>query len=1097
MVGTLKVVYWNVHKRYEVLQELYGTKEKYDIVAITEPPHSGNVPGTRCPRNSGYTIVQWTGEGRTRAAILIGPETKVVDAEARPDWCRVTVDVGEGKQMDVYAVYSPSPAHTSSTEWSTPINELLERQPARQSLVVGDFNLHSAEWMPGRRTYHVGATKLRTLAEQWGLVLLTPAGTGTYINPRGEDTTLDLAWVTEGSRAEYKGTPKHRGSDHLPQEVWIPKEGDARERKKPGLSWKLMDKEGVKGEAKKLPQPGDLTTSAELDGYVAELTAAIWGIAEKYTPERKGGPPRNEWWTPEVRTAVKEAATLADRYRRVRTETSKRHMREAEARKKRLIKEAQRAAFRKALYESTREKDGKTMWAISKWARLRSHKPPSPALIPALRTPGQGGTRATSFEEKVEALSRKFYPASPADLSDIVEQEFEESSFTAATEMPLEISETDIRRALGKVRPWKAPGSDGIPNGLLKALGEPLRERLAAIATASMTMGYYPRTFREARTVVLPKDKKEMDTVGAWRPIALLKTMGKVIESVMARRIADEAEKRRILPDEQMGNRRNRSCEAALQFIIDLVETVWDEKMWVSLLALDVTGAFDRVCHIRLLDDLRKMGFPFWVVRWIKSFLHERATTLQFDGDESAPIRIHAGVPQGSPLSPILFILYSTALYNSLRTHLGINTVGFADDSTLLSFGKNRDVVCKQLRDAHVTCTRWATRYGMSFNLAKYQLVHFTKTRRPEERGLQLGDFIVKATPAAKVLGAMLDWRLSGNAHQQYLRKKMTTQKLSIEKTLASTWGPSLRRSRTVYTAVIRAAIGYASPGWHSVTEGKRPQTLLYKDLHKLQRSCLRAVTGAYNATRTAILETEAFVPPIDIWLNSKLYTFVNTYEGSGLAGISRDRCNNARDRLRRSRRRRTEIGPPTARPPATFEKKANKALEWNARGPAWNDEKVLETWTERWKLEQTKRSRGRHGAVVTTADKPPSGDTLSLHDGLAKSESSLLIQMRTECIGLNAFLFERRVPGADPGCECGQAQETVKHIIGFCPLRQTERLRLRERLGHDSVERALSGKHAGTVAKWFMDLGRIKHYDLARRLVETWTAGRARDEEE
>ena len=148
------------------MKELFNQRRKYDIMAITEPPLRGEVPGTPNPRSSGYRVVQWTGQGRTRAAIFIGPGVKVADTEVWPDWCRATIDMGEEGLTDVVAVYSPSPPTTGVVDWETPLNALLQRIPERRTLLVGDFNLHSREWMPGRRYYHVGATKLRRLAEQ-------------------------------------------------------------------------------------------------------------------------------------------------------------------------------------------------------------------------------------------------------------------------------------------------------------------------------------------------------------------------------------------------------------------------------------------------------------------------------------------------------------------------------------------------------------------------------------------------------------------------------------------------------------------------------------------------------------------------------------------------------------------------------------------------------------------------------------------------------------------------------------------------------------------------------------------------------------------
>ena len=107
-----------------------------------------------------------------------------------------------------------------------------------------------------------------------------------------------------------------------------------------------------------------------------------------------------------------------------------------------------------------------------------------------------------------------------------------------------------------------------------------------------------------------------------------------------------------------MGGRKGRSTETALELLTEQVRTVWASGNFVaSLLSLDISGAFDTVNPIRLLDILRKKGIPSWVVRWIRSFLMDRTTRLVIQGKETELFSVPAGVPQGSPLLPILFLL--------------------------------------------------------------------------------------------------------------------------------------------------------------------------------------------------------------------------------------------------------------------------------------------------------------------------------------------------------------------------------------------------------------------------------------------------------
>ena len=106
------------------------------------------------------------------------------------------------------------------------------------------------------------------------------------------------------------------------------------------------------------------------------------------------------------------------------------------------------------------------------------------------------------------------------------------------------------------------------------------------------------------------KTQEQLKEAGSWRPISLLSAVGKVIETAMCNRIADAAEEYRLLPEGQMGNRRERSTELAIRMVTEAVHTAWSRGAIATLLQLDIKGAFDRVNHIRLLDTLREKGFP-------------------------------------------------------------------------------------------------------------------------------------------------------------------------------------------------------------------------------------------------------------------------------------------------------------------------------------------------------------------------------------------------------------------------------------------------------------------------------------------------------
>ena len=241
-----------------------------------------------------------------------------------------------------------------------------------------------------------------------------------------------------------------------------------------------------------------------------------------------------------------------------------------------------------------------------------------------------------------------------------------------------------------------------------------------------------PQVFKTARTVALRKPGKgDYQTPKAWRPIALLETLGKVIEAIIAARIRDFAESMGLLPEAQMGAWQGRSTETAVASLLAQIRAAWDSGGAVaSVLALDVSGAFDRVLKERLTWILHHRGLPRAAYNWVFSFMSDRWTTLAFNGQESQALPVKTGIPQGSPLSPILFLFYNAELLEHCTNPVrGVGCLGFVDDVTLIAWGNSTEDNCKRLTDAHSQCDWWAKRHGAQFAPEKYELMHFTRRR--------------------------------------------------------------------------------------------------------------------------------------------------------------------------------------------------------------------------------------------------------------------------------------------------------------------------------------------------------------------------------
>ena len=181
------------------------------------------------------------------------------------------------------------------------------------------------------------------------------------------------------------------------------------------------------------------------------------------------------------------------------------------------------------------------------------------------------------------------------------------------------------------------------------------------------------------------------------------------MEAVISTRIRECAEANRLLPEEQMGARKERSVETALESITDAVYTVWSMggANVTSLLSLDVAGAFDNVSHERLLHNLKVKGILTRIVQWTASFLRDRVTSITLRRRTSPMKPARTGIPQGLPVSPILFLFFNAPLIEGCkRLGLLVQTGGFVDDIHLLAYSKSTERNCQILEKAHRECAR-------------------------------------------------------------------------------------------------------------------------------------------------------------------------------------------------------------------------------------------------------------------------------------------------------------------------------------------------------------------------------------------------------
>ncbi|XP_044715289.1 reverse transcriptase (RNA-dependent DNA polymerase) domain-containing protein [Hirsutella rhossiliensis] len=270
--------------------------------------------------------------------------------------------------------------------------------------------------------------------------------------------------------------------------------------------------------------------------------------------------------------------------------------------------------------------------------------------------------------------------------------------------------------------------------------------------------------------------KDDYTIAKAWRPISLLSTLGKILEAVVAERISYAVETYGLLPANHFGARKRRS-EQALLLLQEQVYKAWRNHKVLSLISFDVKGAYNGVCKERLLERMKARGIPAELIRWIDAFCSGRTASLVVNGFASEQRELpQAGLPQGSPLSPILFLFFNADLVQR-RIKAESGSIAFVDDYSAWVTGPTAEANREGIQAIIDDALEWEARSGATFETEKTTIVHFTRATILGvimDNELRFQQHMVKA--AAKGLSAAMGLRrlkmLSPRVSRQLLRQQ-------------------------------------------------------------------------------------------------------------------------------------------------------------------------------------------------------------------------------------------------------------------------------------------------------------------------------------
>ena len=447
--------------------------------------------------------------------------------------------------------------------------------------------------------------------------------------------------------------------------------------------------------------------------------------------------------------------------------------------------------------------------------------------IPTLEKDGVVYSTDTS---KADVLNEHFFSIFTTDNSDVTPG----LNGVPYPSMPdVEVDTAGIAKLLGNIDPFKATGSDGLPPKLLRELSIELAPCLTLLFKASLRQGSLPEDWKTALVTPIFKKGSRNDPSN-YRPISLTSVCCKVFEHIIYSSVMFHLESFHIISDEQFGFRAKRSAELQLLRTIHDLSFNLDKKLQTDVILLDFCKAFDKVSHRLLLHKLDHYGIRGSTLKWISSFLHGRSQRVVCNGCTSSSVSVTSGVPQGTVLGPLLFLIYINDLPKCVSSHCAL----FADDCLLYRKINNKEDHQILQHDLH-NLELWANKWLMSFNVSKCEVLRIS-LRNALEFSYILYNFPLHIVSEARYLGVIIDSKLNFNKHTDVICKKANSALSFLRRNLLSC---NSKIKSDAYLMYVRPILEYAICSWSPHSRRNIDK------LEAVQRRAARFVLGNYHYT--------------------------------------------------------------------------------------------------------------------------------------------------------------------------------------------------------------------------------------------------------
>ena len=412
------------------------------------------------------------------------------------------------------------------------------------------------------------------------------------------------------------------------------------------------------------------------------------------------------------------------------------------------------------------------------------------------------------------------------------------------------VKKEDILKIIKELKPKTSSGADGISNKLLKHIGNEIADILTLMINQMIHNGIFPEKLKIAKITPIFK-KNENFLFENYRPISLLPSISKIFERIIFNQLHNYFETNNLYYNSQYGFRQKHSTELALLELIDRITLEMDKGNTPLNIYIDLSKAFDTIDHKTLLYKLNFYGVRNKALELFQSYLKDRCQYVEFESVLSEHMKITTGVPQGSILGPLLFIIYVNDLSKSSNM---FHPIIYADDTTLMAtlniFNNSSEIINRELANVN----DWFKLNKLSLNCNKTKaMVFYPPQKRISQPNLIINDQSINFEDNFDFLGITINKHLNWTTHVSKISKKIS-KTIGVMCRLKHFIPPSILL--TIYNSLITPYLNYGLLSW-----APRANKLL-----KLQKKAIRIITNSsFNSHTDPLFKELRLLKIIDI----------------------------------------------------------------------------------------------------------------------------------------------------------------------------------------------------------------------------------------